>query len=168
MMQPTQRRANHRPRELRRRVMMPARVRVAAGWSDACILNLSSRGLMIKATPAALRSGQIELWHQEHMIIATIVWREGTRAGLRAEGPLPVEEIMALGQGPSLQLTAQCSPQADRRRKPRSHDDSRFRARAFEFASVTLIAVSLAMAVFGMVEQSFAKPLFAVRAALGG
>ena len=168
MMQPTQRRASDRPRELRRRVMLPARVRAAAGWSDACILNLSSRGMMIKATAAALRSDEIELWHQQHVIVATIVWREGTRAGLRAEGPLPVEEIMALGQGPSLQLTAQCSPRVDRRKKPRSHEENRFRARAFEFAGVILIAVSLAATLFGIVEQSFARPLFAVRAALGG
>ena len=41
---------NHRqrPRELRRRVVIPARLRTGAQWTDACILNISSRGLLIR------------------------------------------------------------------------------------------------------------------------
>jgi hypothetical protein len=141
-------------------------MRTATGWSDARILNLSSRGLMINANTAALRANRVEIWHQEYLITATVVWRRGTRAGLRAENPIPVEGIMALSQAPSLQLTAQQAP-AERRKKPRSHDDSRFRARIYEFVSLTVIGAFLAIAAFAMIEQMFAKPLLAVRAALG-
>lgn len=157
----------HRPRELRRRVLLPARMRAAAGWSDALILNLSSRGMMINATAFALQSNKIEIWHQEHLIVATVVWRKGTRAGVLAENPIPVDGIMALSQCPSLQLTARHRPQIERRKRPRSHDDSRIRARAFEFISVTAIVVLLAIVAFAMVEQTFAKPLASVQAALG-
>ena len=37
--------------------MLPARMRSTVGWSDACILNLSSRGLMVHANFSALEAG---------------------------------------------------------------------------------------------------------------
>ena len=159
---------SHRPRELRRRVLLAARMRAAAGWTDACILNLCSRGMMINANAAALRSDTIELWHQDHVIVATVVWRKGTKAGLRTENPIPVDEIMALSRAPSLRLTAEHGQPIERRKRPRSHEDSRTRGRSFEFLSVTIIAVLLASAVFATIEQTFARPLLAIRAALGG
>jgi hypothetical protein len=75
---------------------------------------------------------------------------------------------MALGAAPSLQLTASYNTQTERRKRPRSHEESRVRARLFEFFSVGIIAVLLASAVFALIEQAFARPLLAIRAALGG
>ena len=42
------RKLRERPRELRRRVILPARLRTGADWSDTCMLNISSRGLLIQ------------------------------------------------------------------------------------------------------------------------
>ena len=122
---------------------------------------------MINATAGALQANEIEIWHQEHLFVATVVWRNGTRAGLQVENPIPVDGIMALSQTASLQLTAQHSPLIERRKRPRPPGESRSRARAFEFISVTVIAVSLAIVALAMVEQAFAKPLAFVEAALG-
>ena len=139
------------------------------GWSDACILNVSSRGLLINAgAAAALADDSIEVWHGEHVIVATIVWRRGTRAGLRADGRVPVDDILVISQAPSLQLTAAQWPAIERRKRPRSHDDSRVCGRLIEFAGIAAIAVSLAAGTFMMVEQAFAKPLDYVEAALNG
>ena len=145
-------------------------MRASSGWSDACILNVSSRGLLINAaTAGAAATGSIiELWHGEHLIVGEVVWRKGTRAGLRTDQRVPVEEIMAIGNAPALQLTAGDWPRADRRKRPRSHDESRLRSRAIEFAGVAAIAVSLAIALLSMVEAAFAKPLAMVQTALGG
>lgn len=155
-----------RSRELRRRVMLRARLRASSGWSDTCILNVSSRGLMIHAAGSASKGSTIELWHGEHRIVATVVWRKGSQAGLRTEEPVPVEDILALGSGPSLQLTAGPWPQVDRRKAPRTSDDARPRGRAIEFAGIGIIAASLAIGVSGMVEEALAKPLGTVVAAL--
>jgi len=150
--------------------MLRARLRASSGWSDACILDVSSRGLLINATTAgaAATGSIIELWHGEHLIVGEVVWRKGTRAGLRTDQRVPVEEIMAIGNAPAFQLTARDWPRADRRQRPRSHDESRLRSRAIEFAGVAAIAVSLAIALLSMVEAAFAKPLAMVQTALGG
>ena len=42
--------------------MIPARLRMGGLWTDACILNISSRGLMIQATRAAVEGNIIELY----------------------------------------------------------------------------------------------------------
>jgi len=141
---------------------------MGAHWSDACILNISSRGLMIQASRAAPEGSIIELWKGDRVIVATVVWRKGVRAGLRSEDRLPVEEIMSLAQTPGLQLTAATGRAPyDRRKRPRTHEDSRSRARMMEFASVAVIAASLAGVAVVMVEQAFARPLAMVSAALG-
>lgn len=149
--------------------MLRARMRAATGWSDACILNVSSRGLMINAASAGPdRGSRIELRHGDHIIVAEVVWRKGTRAGLRTDDRLPVEDIMALSKAPQLQLTAAQWPTTERRRRPRSHDESRLRSRAIEFAGVAVIAVALGMGAVAMVEQAFAQPMQRIAAVLGG
>jgi hypothetical protein len=162
--QPTQ----HRPRELRRKVLLPARLRTVAGWSDACILNVSSRGLLIHSKRPIAEGSMIELRHAEHAIVAQVVWREGAHAGLHAEHRVPIEDIVCLGQSPALQLTAPRRPGVERRKRPRTHEDSRQRSRAMEFASIALFGAVLATGAYSMVQHAFAQSLGAVRAALGG
>lgn len=154
---------SHKPRELRRRVVVPARLRHGASWSDACILNISSRGLMIHSGRPMVEGTQVEVRRGDHVILARVMWRDGGRAGLRAEERVPVEEIMTLGQSLSLQLTA---ANRERRRHLRAADRCRLRGRAIEFAGVLTIAASLAGAGLVMIEQAFARPLALVSAAL--
>jgi hypothetical protein len=158
---------NHRPRELRRRVMLRARLREASGWNDICILNVSSRGLMING-PIPVKDDEVELWHGERLIIATVVWRKGTRAGLQAAGRVDVDEILALSNSPSLRLTAGSWPEVDRRRTPRASPDQRARGRALEYAGLVIIAATLAVAALGLVERAFAGPIGLVSAVLSG
>jgi PilZ domain-containing protein len=153
-------------RELRRRVVLPARMRFGASWSDACILNLSSRGLLIHTSRPAPTGSQIELRRGEHIIVARVVWRDGAKAGLRAEDRVPVEEIVTLGQSQAFQITAGRAP-VERRKYPRPEDQHRLRGKAIEFASVVAIGASLAGGAAMLVEQAFARPLAMVEAALG-
>jgi len=152
----------HRPRELRRRVVVPARLRHGSSWSDACILNVSSRGLMIHTGRPIVRGMEVELRRGASVILARVVWRDGGRAGLRSEDRVPIEDIVTLGQSPALQLTAT----GDRRKRPRLDDHSRLQGRAIEFGGVLVIAASLALAGFTMVGAAFARPLAAVTSAL--
>jgi hypothetical protein len=156
---------SQRPRELRRRVVVPARLRHGASWSDTCILNLSSRGMMIHTNQQVAPGTAVEIRRGDHVIIARVVWRSGGRAGLQAEERLPVDEIMTVGQAPALQLTANGG---DRRKSPRPEDRSRAQGRMVEFAGAGVVALSLAVAALSMVEQAFARPIAMVTAALGG
>jgi PilZ domain len=142
---------------------VPARLRHGASWSDACILNLSSRGLMIHTSRQIPEGTQVEVRRGDHVIVARVVWRDGARAGLQSEERVPVEQIMTLGQSPALQLTAAVG---ERRKSPRPQDHSRLRGRAFEFAGVLAVAVSLAGCAMSMVHDALAGPLVAVSAVL--
>jgi hypothetical protein len=156
---------SQKPRELRRRVVVPARLRHGASWSDTCILNLSSRGMMIHTSQLVAPGAAVEIRRGDHVIIARVVWRSGGRAGLEAEERLPVERIMTVGQSPALQLTA---ADGDRRRNRRPEGRSRAQGRMVEFVGAGVVALSLALAALSMVEQAFARPIAMVTAALSG
>jgi hypothetical protein len=143
--------------------MMPARLRHGASWSDACILNISSGGLMIHTGRPISQGTLVEIRRGEHAIVARVMWRNGARAGLQAEDRVPVEEIVTLGQSPALQLTA---ARVERRKRPRSADSSRSHGRAIELAGVVLIGACVAGAALTMVEAAFARPIAMVAAAL--
>lgn len=143
--------------------MMPARLRHGMSWSDACILNISSRGLMIHTGRPISQGTMVEIRRGDHAIVARVVWREGGRAGLKAEDRVPIEEIVTIGQSPALRLTA--AP-GERRSQPRPQDRSRSRGRAIEFAGVLAIGACVAGAALTMVEVAFARPLAVISAAL--
>ena len=148
--------------------MLPARLRAGAQWSDTCILNISSRGLLIHSARAAPEGSIIELRRGDHVIVARVMWREGARVGLQADERLPVEQIMSLGQSKALQLTASSGAAVERRKQPRTEVDARLRGRAIEFASVAVIAASMALTIWSMASEALARPMAAVSAALGG
>lgn len=159
---------SHRPRELRRRVVLPARLRSGVQWSDTCILNISSRGLMIHSGRAAPKGSVVEIRRGEHVIVARVVWRDGARVGLKSDDRLPVENIMSLTQCRSLRLVADGGECVERRKRVRSASgDSRVRARACEFAGVGMIVLALALGVWAMAQEAFAAPLAQIEAALG-
>jgi hypothetical protein len=156
----------HRPRELRRRVLLPARMRTNAGWADACILNVSSRGLLIHSARPACDDRVIELRHGQHAMVARVMWRIGTRAGLRCEQRVPVEELVNLGADAALQLTAPRHGKIERRKQARLEDHSRLRSRAMQFASIAVVGACLALGASVLVAEALARPLAAVSAAL--
>ena len=143
-------------------------MRTDSGWSDACILNISSRGLLIHARRPAARGTTIELRHGDHAIVARVVWSNGPHVGLQAKERLPVEQILSLSQAPALQLTAVKERLVERRKRPRRHDDNRVRGRLFEFAAVAALAAVVAGFAFDLVHDALSRPLEQVRTALGG
>lgn len=158
----------HRSRELRWRVVVPARVRAGAQWSDACILNLSSRGLLIHSAHPAPKGSAIQIVRGDHLIVARVIWSKGRQSGLRSDELVPVEEIMSLKHSRSLQLIASGGFYRDRRKQPRGvADDPRLSGRAMEFLAVGAIAASLAIGLLAMVEQALSRPLASASAALG-
>ena len=157
-----------RPRELRRRVLLPARMWADSRWCDTCILNISSHGLMIHMGSGAPCAEAVEVRRGEHVIRARVVWRDGSRAGLQADDRLPVEEIMLLSQAPALQLTAGSGP-LERPRQPRCDQErSRLQGGLIEFGGIAIIAGTFAVAIFSIVQQALARPMALVEAALGG
>lgn len=105
----------------------------------------------------------MEVRRGNHAIVARVMWREGGKAGLRADERIPIEDIVTLGQAPAYSVPAATG---ERRKNPRTEDRSRLHARAIQFAGIALIGACLASAGLLMFEQAFARPLAVVAASL--
>lgn len=123
---------------------------------------------MIQSSRTTEPGATVEVTRGAHVILGTVVWREGPRAGLQVDSPIPVDEILTLSKEPRLQLTAIDSGLVEQRRKPRTHEESRVRARLSEFTGIAVIAGALCLAASEMLEQAFARPLAAIETALHG
>jgi hypothetical protein len=154
-------------REERRRVMLPARMRSASGWSDACILNVSKSGLLVYSPGAAEPGSFVEIRRGGQLVVARVVWRKNQRIGLHSPDPVRVEDIISTEAAATAVQSAKAQFAVERRRIPRNPDRSRQQARAMEFAAMVLGGLAFAGAAVATVEEALATPLAAVRVALG-
>lgn len=157
---------NIKPREDRRRTVLPARLRNGGGWIDACILNVSSRGLLIHAKCEAKPGSEIELRRGGYLVTARVVWRSTHRIGLCSPDPLPVDDIIGCEAPPATVSGANGDIKVERRSRPRSHERSRERSRAIEFLSLVLAGTALAGAASAYAYEALSRPLKAVHEAL--
>ncbi|CAN5218444.1 hypothetical protein BH24PSE1_BH24PSE1_06860 [soil metagenome] len=158
-------RHNSKPREKRHGVVLQARMRVDSGWSDACILNLSTRGLLVYSTSGANPGAYVEVRRGQQVIVARVVWRENQRMGLCSQDCLQIEQVVSGSQLPALQLGPKRFP-IERRRHRREYEKSRTQARAMEFISIAIIGATLASAAYATVRESLSTPMARVAAAL--
>ena len=152
-------------RETRRSVVLPARLRADRGWGDACILNLSSKGMLVYSAAEASPGAYIELRRGTHAIVARVVWRSNNRMGLCSQDLLPVDEVI---RGSPLQQarTPELGIQVAVRRTERRYESSRARARTVQFLSITLVAAALASVAYATVAETLSRPLAQVASIL--
>lgn len=149
-------------------VTVPARLRIGANWSDACILNVSSRGVLIHVPQPPQRGSYVELRRGDQVIIGRVMWSKGSRAGLRAQDRVPVEAIVTNTSAQELRLTAPGGTPVERRRVARTYEQSRWRSRVLEFASIAALGAVLSITLVSVVSRAVAEPLSRVRTALSG
>jgi hypothetical protein len=154
-----------RPRELRRRVALPARVSTGQGWADASILNVSSRGFLIRSGRTVPAGATLQLLRGDQLITARVMWSDGARSGLRAVERIAVEEILSSNQTAGFQLAA-IQPNARNSRRVTTKPAPAVPSRALEFVGVSAIAIMLAAAAFLGARQTLAPPLAKISAAL--
>lgn len=155
-----------RPREERLRTLLPARMRSQSGWSDACILNISTGGLLVYSAGEAKLGSHVEIRRGGSLIIANVVWRKNQRIGLSSHHPVPIREVLEDEKVAAI-VTTDSPVLVERRRQPRTPDNSRLKARAMEFAATAGIGIALAATAALCVAEAISKPIAAVEAALG-
>jgi len=152
---------------LRRRVILPARLRLGSQWTDICILNVSSRGLMIQSGQPARQGTIVEVRRERHIITGRVMWRDGGKIGLQCEDLVPVEGILSLGAAKSLRLVAADGDLIERRQVPRrGRPESRLLGRTIQFAGVLAIVLALSISGVLWVKTTLAQPLRTAEAAL--
>ena len=156
-----------RPREPRRKVMIKARMRAGSSWSDACILNMSSRGMLVHAPSAPSRGSYLELRRGDYVIVARVVWANDNRFGVQTQDVVPADDLIRNPDVAVQSINPQPSGFVERRAAPRRrHEASRWRARAFEFCTFALLGGIAATLMLGAVGEILAHPLEAVETAL--
>jgi len=153
-------------REERLRTVLPARVRCSSGWSDACILNVSSRGLMIYSKAGAQPGSFIELRRGGQFVVARVVWKKNQRIGLHSPDELPIGRLICSDGATAAAQIIAIGFEVERSRQPRITDRSRGRARLFEFMALIIAGAALGSVSAFYVEQTLSKPVSAVSHAL--
>jgi len=69
-------------------------MRAGLAWADACIRNISSRGLLVQAQEAPLPGTYIEIRRGTHVIIGRVVWRKAGQFGVHTQEGLDLEAII--------------------------------------------------------------------------
>lgn len=154
-----------KPREDRRKVMLSARMRSGASWHDACILNMSSRGLMLQTSARTERGAYLEVRRGPHVIVARVIWTGQQRVGLKAQDRLSVDAIVteqAKTGGPETLV--------ERRTAPRPRQDPAVRSRQLSrmMQAVTLGGLGIAAAVIAVagIQEALGSSVGRVGAAL--
>lgn len=151
-------------------MLIRARMRVTATWSDVCILNISSRGMQLQAAKPPERGSYVEIRRGLHVIIGCVAWTRQHRFGLKSQDVLFIDAIVAEpSEGDTARSATPYIP-VERRAAPRraaSGDNSRLLGRAMEFACLGMLVMAGATIIYGAAESALAAPMASVSNALG-
>ncbi|MCY7270572.1 MAG: PilZ domain-containing protein [Sphingomonas bacterium] len=158
-----------KPREPRHKVLVRARIKAGASWHDACILNISSRGMLMQAAAPPVRGSYLEIRRGAQVIVARVMWCKLHRFGIKSQDVLSIDAIVA---NPDVASTIATTPTVERRMvaRPRwsAHDHSRWQGRLMEYGFVAALAVALGVFAANEVYTMLSKPADTITAALSG
>lgn len=144
-------------REPRKTTFIQARVLTDAGWCDAIIRNLSSRGAIIEmAGGAQPRGSYVELRRSTSVLIGRVIWTAANRCGISTRERI---DVAALERGKGEGAVA---AGGDRRRLPRrdaasGHDAATLRRRieaAVLAAALGIASLTLAGTVYRFLDTT--------------
>jgi hypothetical protein len=139
---------DQRPREARTKVLIRARLRGVGAECDACIVDASTRGLLVTCSTPPARGAFVELVASGYPLIGHVKWSNGRRFGVVLQDRISVAALVANDGGP-----VRLPKSATGRRSPGQvaaavSADAPGMARVFNFALA--IVAALAAGVFLM------------------
>ncbi len=160
-----------RPREDRKTVRISVRVRTDAGWIDATLRNVSSRGMMLHSAEPLQRNQFVEITRGRTRVVGRVVWSDDTNFGLQAQDAV---DMCALLGKPGSNAAATIG---ERRLSPRPTAPvrtyvavehaagSRLIGRAMELTIVVLALASVSLFTVSSALEAAEQPLEKVRIA---
>jgi hypothetical protein len=166
-----------KPREARRKVLIPARMRSDAGWSDVCLRDLSSGGALVQSPNPPPPGSYIEIRRGSQVIVGRVRWRKERRFGIQAQGRI---DIGALIEEPGVsRRTPIALPggwvHPERRSDPERltaadiaerHARNRRLSAAFQFWLWVAVSVVIAAFAASEIHQVLMEPIGHIAAAL--
>ena len=152
--------------------MLSSRVRCGAAWRDASILNLSSRGLGLRAEIPPDRGSYVEITRGHHLIIARVVWVKDHRFGVLTQDEVPVDAVIGVSStsGSSTCKHRDTGLRPERittaRSLERRYEANKSLGSAMEFVFVGMLGASAAMVGYNLVKQAVTSPLASIQSAL--
>ena len=166
-----------RKREDRKSVRIGVRVRTDAGWIDATMRNVSSRGMMLQSRQPLRRNQFVEVAKGSWRMVGRVVWAKDAECGLQARDTVDLGDLLApTGAGTAQQS---CNPPNDRRVAPRAIDAasgpdlpdiaerSRVLGKALERMALVAAVACAAFLIGASVYDALAAPLGKIENALG-
>lgn len=156
-------------REPRHDVQLPARLRGDQSWSDVCIRNVSSHGMMLLIDNPPPRGTYIEVRRGSAVVIGRVMWTGAGRCGLRTKDRISVAELTLANAQPGHNDGAP----VERRAQARAHHpaDSATRAAAIGRLAQFAAAIVLILAAGGFLAHTtyglLARPSAAISQAFG-
>ena len=156
----------HKPREARRRVLIPARMKQGMNWTDVCIHNVSPHGLLLRGRLPPSPGSYVEFRRGCHIIIARVIWVNEQDFGAKTQDVLPIDQIIrepnreaspAIGNSDVNRVERRGLPHT--RSVVRSHEASRRRSSAIQFCFMIVVGGSFAAAVGAAVWDALTGPL---------
>lgn len=161
-----------RPREARGKVALKARLPLNGTWEDACIRDISSRGLCIQSTSPPRKGSHIKIYRGAYTIIARVVWAQDDRFGVYSRHRIDVDAVVREPSlsGSDYKTAVAANPLFDRRRSlrpdaaeiARKEDRKRLALRAMELLGICALGTSGAMLMFTAAQDVATDPLAAV------
>ncbi|MDV3455749.1 PilZ domain-containing protein [Sphingomonas sp. HF-S4] len=164
-------RQGFRNRDPRTRVVLPARMRSGARWADACIHNVSSRGMMVASNDAPAPGSYIELRRGPNIVVGRVVWRRDRFFGLRAQDRIDLDLLRRASTADAANDGSAVERRADRRlgedaRRARTLERSRAIAKASQFVTLALLCVGAALFAGHAVHEALRAPVSRIAAVM--
>ncbi|WP_267396175.1 MULTISPECIES: hypothetical protein [unclassified Sphingomonas] len=155
-----------RNRELRQRVALSVRIRVADVWSDATILNWSSRGLMLRSSVSPSPRSYVEIRRGlATPIIGKVVWAADAQFGVRTQDRVYIQELTSCA--PARAPHGKVEALGDRRAVPRKRtrsvqqqlEHSAHMSAIIQFVVIVAFGAGCALLAERTIVMALAKPL---------
>ena len=142
-------------------------------WCDASILNISSRGLLLRTTNPPLGGAYVDVRRGNHVIVGRVIWANAHQFGVRTQDKLAIDSLVGNNSPNSLSVNDREEPPVERwaRSRPERlewrHAQSRERGRALQFACIAGFGFILATCAYEAVRETLSRPLTEVSMHLG-
>lgn len=151
-------------------MLIRARLKAADGWHDACIVDLSRRGVGLQAASPPPRGSYVEIRRGDHLLVARVVWSRKHRFGVATQDAVAVDSVVADRAAPAPRPVVP-KQAGERRTEARSPHElaerSRRWARRAQFAAAAGLGIVAALAIGDGVREALAAPLGEVADVLG-